>query len=75
MICGNLNGQNLDDHKWKSRILIIQASKKSSKKFQEQISEHNNSLEGFKERKLILYQFIGDNYKTTNYEKEETTEE
>ena len=74
LMLGNLNGQNLNQHKWKNRILIIQASSELNQKYQAQIDAFRNSEEGFRERKLIVYIVIGNKYKLTDYqaEKKET---
>jgi hypothetical protein len=66
MIFGNLFGQNLDKHKWKNRVLILQASEKSSIKLQEQISEFMDEQDDLKERKLVIYQIVGKNHKILN---------
>lgn len=63
----NLNGQNLDSHEWENRILIIKAETEASKDYQNQMKELSNSSEEFKERKLILYQIIGNKYDQFDY--------
>lgn len=48
------NGQELNDLKWKNRILIVKTLKSNSEKFKNQLREFENSNEDFKERKLVL---------------------
>lgn len=63
-----LNGQNLEQHRWKNRILIIQTPEESLPQYQEQLSEFENSDMDFKERKLILYEVIKDKYRLTDFQ-------
>lgn len=60
-------GQNLDNHKWKSRILIVKTLSSNSKKHNDQLKEFNNSDKEFKERKLVLYIINQDKFSLTNY--------
>lgn len=62
LLFSNLDGQNLENHEWKNRILIVKAETEVSKNYQNQMKELSNSSEEFKERKLILYQVIGNRY-------------
>lgn len=68
LIILNLKGQDLNKHKWKNRILIIQTSSESNTKYQSQVDEFRNLDEEFKERKLIVYTLIGDKYRMTDYQ-------
>lgn len=70
----NLKGQNLNKHKWKNRILIIQTSSESNTKYQSQVDEFINSDEEFKERKLVVYTVIADAYKMTDYQEKKNTD-
>lgn len=65
-------GQNLDNHKWKDRILIVKAETEASIKYQNQIKELRNSPAAFKERKLVIYQVIGKKYELIDYDNQET---
>ena len=60
-------GQNLDNHKWKSRILIVKTLSSNSKKHNNQLKEFKNSDKDFKERKLVLYIINQDKFSLTNY--------
>jgi hypothetical protein len=72
ILCGTLfikvDGQNVDKHKWQNRILIVKTSNENDSKYKEQLKEFNKSISGMEERKLILYQIVGEKYKTTDYE-------
>jgi hypothetical protein len=67
LIFTNVIGQNLNEHKWKHRVLIIQASDELSDKYRDQLKEFNNVDKELKERKLIIYTIVKDKYKVTNY--------
>jgi len=62
-----LKGQELDNHRWKNRILIVQTNNEKSESYMNQLKEFNNSIEGFKERKLVLYQFVNSKFKFTDF--------
>ncbi len=64
----NVIGQNLSDHRWKDRILLIQASDELSDKYREQLKEFNYLDKALKERKLVVYEIVGDKYKITNFQ-------
>lgn len=67
----NLNGQNLKNHKWEKRILIIKTTDIKSKKYQEQLKEFKNSSEELIDRKLIFYKVTGDDYELIDYKNNE----
>lgn len=67
LFCMNLNGQNLEQHRWKNRIVIIKTKKEQSEKYQKQLKEFGNSNEAFRDRKLVLYQVVDDQYKLTDF--------
>jgi hypothetical protein len=62
----NLNGQNLEKHRWENRVLIIKDFSEQSDKYQLQLKEFVNSSKELKERKLILYQIIGEEHQIIN---------
>lgn len=64
----NLNAQNLKEHKWKNRILIVKSSDLKSKKQREQFKEFRNSIEELIDRKFILYKITGDDFVLIDYE-------
>jgi len=65
----NLNGQNMEKYKWQNRILIIKSPTKQDLKYLAQTKEYNNSNIEFKERKLLVYEIVGDKYRLTDYQK------
>ncbi|MFK7809365.1 MAG: DUF4174 domain-containing protein [Saprospiraceae bacterium] len=62
-----MNGQDLKKYKWENRILIIQSEKEIATKYQLQIEEFDSSDEEFRERKLILFQVIGQKYTANDF--------
>jgi hypothetical protein len=68
LIFTNVIGQNLNEHRWKHRILIIQASDELSDKYRDQLREFNDVDKELKERKLVVYTILGDKYKVMNYQ-------
>lgn len=64
----NMNGQNLQKHKWENRILIVKTSDINSDKYVEQIKELENSDAGMRDRKFVLYKIYGDQYKMTDFQ-------
>lgn len=73
LLCGimflNLEGQDVDKHRWQKRILIIKTSNENDSKYKEQLQEFAKSNSELAQRKLILYQIVGDKYRKTDYEK------
>ena len=65
--CLKTYGQNLDDHKWKNRILILKTLSTNSKRYNNQLNEFKNSDKEFKERKLVFYIINQDKFSLTNY--------
>lgn len=66
--------QNLNTHKWKNRILIIQSNTGNNPYYQSQLEEFKNTKNDFKERKLVLYTILNNQYKKTDYTKNTTNE-
>ncbi len=63
------NGQNMKKHRWKNRILIVKTWSEQDSRYQEQLKEYSDSNSDFKNRKLVLYEVIGNKYKMTDYQK------
>ncbi len=70
-----MNGQDLIQHQWKNRILIVQSTEGISPIYQQQIAEFMDAKEEFAERKLVLYQVVDDKYRIFDYQAEENSEE
>lgn len=64
----NLNGQDLKEHSWENRILIVKTSDITSNKYQEQRKEFKNSLEELIDRKFVFYIVTGDDFELIDYE-------
>ena len=63
----NLNAQNLKEHKWKNRILIVKSSDIHSEKYREQLKEFSNSFLELNDRKFMLYRITGDDFESVDY--------
>lgn len=71
----NINGQNLTKHHWENRVLIVKAQTLESVKYHDQIKEFRNSVNELKERKLIIYQILGEKYRELNINQKDTSGE
>ncbi len=69
-----LSAQNLDKHQWNNRVLIIATSNSSSGLYLDQIREFKNANEELKDRKLVIYEVVGNEYKMTNYVQNTSTD-
>lgn len=67
----HLSGQNLEKHKWENRILIIKTMDETNPMYKDQFRIFKNSSADFKERKLVLYQVVGNRYKQTSWQDSE----
>ena len=66
-LCAKSNGQDLKDYEWKNRILIVKTVNADAKKFNEQLNEFKNSNNKLKERKIVLYKIIQDEFSSINF--------
>ncbi|MCO4820646.1 MAG: DUF4174 domain-containing protein [Flavobacteriaceae bacterium] len=66
-LCTKSNGQNLNDHKWTNRVLIVKTSNNDFDKFNEQLNEFKNINKALKERKIVLYKVIQDEFSSINF--------
>lgn len=57
------NGQDFSSHRWEDRLVIIRTSNSENSLFKKQLEELKNDSEGLKERKIVLYQAVAENYK------------
>ncbi|MEM6685296.1 MAG: DUF4174 domain-containing protein [Bacteroidota bacterium] len=57
-----MKAQDLAQHEWKHRILIIKADKSESSMVQKQLKEFNAVSNEMRARKLVVYHITGDNY-------------
>ncbi len=58
-----LTGQNLKEHQWKNRLVLIITSDSESETYTSQIEAFNINSQEFNERKLIIYKIFPDKYK------------
>ena len=61
------NSQNLEEHKWKNRVLIINTTDATASNFTNQLKEFKDSSNKLKGRKLVIYQIINSEYTVVNY--------
>ncbi len=69
-----LSAQNLDKHQWNNRVLIIATSNSSSDLYLDQIREFKNANEELKDRKIVIYEVVGSEYKAMNYVTNKSTD-
>ncbi|TWO34057.1 DUF4174 domain-containing protein [Seonamhaeicola sediminis] len=67
LLSSKFYGQDLSDHKWKDRILIVKTLNTDSKKYNNQLTEFKNSIKELKERKLVLYKINKNKFSFVNY--------
>lgn len=53
-------GQNLKDHQWHHRVLVVKSLSEKSEQLHEQLKAFENSEAALKERKLVLYKITAD---------------
>lgn len=65
----HLNGfsQNLENHKWQARVLIIKTTDSTSSIYINQLKEFKNSFDELNERKLIVYHIVNSKYSAISY--------
>lgn len=67
-VVGMAYGQNLENHHWQHRVLIIKTNAKDSNTYLQQIEEFKNLKEQMKERKLVVYSIVKKEYVLINFE-------
>jgi len=63
----NVYAQDIEKHTWESRILILKTSDNGIQKHQDQLKIFKNSKKDLRDRKLVLYEIVGKQYKFTDY--------
>ncbi len=58
-----LTGQNLKEHQWKNRVVLIITNDSESQNYASQLEEFNMHIQEFEERKLIYYKVLPNKYK------------
>ena len=64
-----MNAQDLKEHRWKNRILVVKTKSLSSKNYQQQLEEFTNSSEALAERKMIMYTIVRYTYYKKDFSK------
>ncbi len=59
--------QNLEQHQWKNRIIVISGSKVDSSRVETQFNQFKNKKNELRERKLVVYKCIGNTCKYYNW--------
>ena len=72
-VFSELNAQNLNNYRWKNRILIVQTSEQSNPEFKSQIAEFEGQAEALQNRKLIIYKVVEGNYQLADYSNKKDT--
>lgn len=55
--------QSIEDHQWENRILILSAKDANNAELLMQLQEFRANETGLKDRKLLIYQLVGEQYK------------
>ena len=63
----NLSAQDLKQHQWNNRVLIIYTEEHHNELFQDQLKVLKGKEEALAERKFILYQINKEEYRSINY--------
>lgn len=63
----SMSAQNLENHKWNHRILIIKTVADHSERFEDQLAEFKDAQEELKDRKLVLYSIEQDKLSFRDY--------
>ena len=63
----SINAQNIADHRWERRILLIYSDQASNQTYAEQLREFDDVSAELADRQLIVYQIIGSRYCATDY--------
>lgn len=61
-----IKSQDLEQHQWKNRLLLVFSKDKTSNDLTKQINILSKDKKGIEERKLIVYQFVKNSF-TTNF--------
>ncbi len=58
-----LTGQNLKEHQWKNRVVLIITNDSESQNYASQLQEFNMHIQEFEARKLIYYKVLPNKHK------------
>lgn len=62
-----INAQDLKQHRWENRILIVKATDEDSANVKQQLKLFTDNKNGLIERKLVLYKIVNDEYHFIDY--------
>ncbi|WP_206513131.1 DUF4174 domain-containing protein [Flagellimonas marinaquae] len=63
----HMSAQNLNNHQWKNRVLIIKTVADHSERFEDQLTEFKDAQEELKDRRLVLYAIRQNDFSFTDY--------
>ena len=72
LIITSVFSQNINDHRWQNRVLIIQTSSDTSQLYQQQFKEFKNAENAFIDRKLVIYEIVGNKVRMTDYKNDKS---
>jgi hypothetical protein len=60
----NIAAQDLSEHRWKNRLVLLLVEDMSNNEFIKQLAEFKNNANGLKERKIVTYVVTSEKYKS-----------
>jgi len=60
--------QDLKSHQWENRIILMVSHSEESKEYQAQIAQFSKLPRELKERKMLIYQVLPEQYRIMNYQ-------
>ncbi|MBB3695949.1 DUF4174 domain-containing protein [Flammeovirga yaeyamensis] len=66
---GKVEAQNLDDHQWKHRLLVIKTNTEGQDLYTQQIEEFEGEENEFEERKIKVFYVVNSSYSLSADEK------
>ena len=71
LLTADLMSQDIAKHRWQNRLIMVISKDYDNKNLKEQLAELNTCDEGLKERRLLIYQILPNQFKlSTNYDDE-----
>ena len=64
----NIMAQDLSEHNWKNRIVLVFANDTSLKIFNKQLEELGKDLPGILDRKIVIYKILPNKYQRETFE-------
>lgn len=61
--CLKIVAQDLDEYRWRNRILLLHANNESNSEYQKQLNHLLKNKEGLEERKIIVFHFFKTHYR------------